>query len=130
MMRIWSSRRRTWAIFAILVGLWIVFAPFSRPLPGGAVFSFESTPEINCQTPVIGMLGDDQPTALVYTTPLPAAGDPTTERRVDCTSRARFRVTLGVLVVTMSTVLALTRPRSYSASPAQRSTEVSPHDLG
>jgi len=124
MTRIWPSRRRTWAIFAILVGLWIAFAPFSRPLPGGAVFSFESTPEINCQTPVVGMLGDDRPIALVYTKPLPAVGDPTTERQIDCTSRARFRVALGVILVTISTALALNRPRTNSGPPVQHATEV------
>jgi len=80
---------------AVVLGLWIALVPFTRPLPGSTTFSLEATPEVNCRTPVIGMLGDDQPTVEVYTTPRPQAGDPTEPRTVDCTGRARFRIVLG-----------------------------------
>ncbi len=105
-----TTRRQWWAIASLLVGLWIVLAPFNRPLPGGEAFSFEATPEIGCRTPVVGMFGDDQPLTEVYTTPIPAEGDPIEQRRVDCTGRARFRVTLGGLLTLTSLALA-TRTR-------------------
>jgi hypothetical protein len=100
------SRRHWWAVAGLLVGLWVLLAPFSRPLPGGEAFSFEATPEIGCRTPVIGMLGDDQPITEVYTSPLPAQGDPVVDSAVDCTGRARFRVVVGGLLLIASVVLA------------------------
>ncbi len=77
------TRRQWWAVAALLVGLWVLLAPFSRPLPGGETFSFEATPEIGCRTPVVGMLGDDHPIGEVYTSPLPAQGDPVADSAVD-----------------------------------------------
>ena len=101
-----QTRRQWLAVAALLVGLWVLLAPFSRPLPGGEPFSFEATPEIGCRTPVAGMLGDDRPIAEVYTSPLPIMGDPVVESAVDCTGRARFRVAVGGLLLIASVVLA------------------------
>lgn len=100
-------RRQWWAAALLLVGLWIIMAPFSRPLPGGEAFSFDATPEIGCRTPVVGIFGDDQPVGEVYAGPLPAEGDPVEDRRVDCTTRARFRVAVGGLLVVASMALLL-----------------------
>ena len=41
-----TSRRRVLAGLALLLGLWITLAPFARPLPGGAPYTLEATPEI------------------------------------------------------------------------------------
>ncbi len=87
------------ALAALLLGLWIALAPFTRPLAGGAAFSLEATPEIGCRTPVVGILGDDRPIGEVYASPRPSAGEPMVERVVDCTGHARFRVGLGGLLV-------------------------------
>ena len=95
----------------LLVGLWIALAPFARPLPGGEAFSFEATPEVGCQSPVIGMFGADQPVADVYTVPRPSEGDPVESRSVDCTGRARFRVAVGGLLVAMAAGRARSRRR-------------------
>lgn len=100
------TRRQWWAVAALLVGLWVLLAPFSRPLPGGETFSFEATPEIGCRTPVVGMLGDDHPIGEVYTSPLPAQGDPVADSAVDCTGRARFRAIVGGLLLIASVALA------------------------
>ena len=116
------SRRQWWAVGSLLVGLWIALVPFSRPLPGGEAFSFEATPEINCRTPLVGMLGDDRPVAEVYTVPLPAKGDPVEDRQVDCTGRARFRVALGSLLAAASIALATTGRRPDSGPVADQST--------
>ena len=90
------SPRRRWTTLTILVlGLWIAAAPFSRPLPGGAPFSFESTPEVGCRTPLVGAFVGDAPSADAYTSPRPAIGDPMSPTIVDCGSRARFRLVLG-----------------------------------
>ena len=103
------TRRQWWAIASLLVGLWIILAPFNRPLPGAEAFAFEATPEIGCRTPVVGMFGHDQPLAEVFIKPPPAEGDPTVESRVDCTGRARFRVALGGLLTLTSLILTTTR---------------------
>jgi hypothetical protein len=116
------SRRQWWAVAALLAGLWIALAPFSRPLPGGEAFSFEATPEIDCRTPMVGILGDDRPVAEVYTVPLPADGDPVEERLVDCTGRARFRFALGSLLLATSIALVVTGRRSDSGPVADHPT--------
>ena len=82
-------------IFALLVGGWVAIAPFSRPLPGGAPFSFEATPKVDCLSPLIGAFRGDRPVADVYITPRPQVGDPTMEITIDCDSRAQFRFALG-----------------------------------
>ena len=85
---------------AILVlGLWIAIAPFTRPLPGGAPFSFESTPEVGCRTPLVGAFIEDRPTADTYSTPRPQADDPMSPTTVDCGGRAAFRLVLGTTLV-------------------------------
>ena len=50
-----TSRRRVLAGLALLLGLWIALAPFARPLPGGAPYTLEATPEIDCRSPLIGL---------------------------------------------------------------------------
>ena len=102
---------------ALCLGLWIGLVPFSRPLPGGAPFSLEATPRIGCQTPVIGMVGHDQPAAEVFTVPRPQAGDPTATKKVDCTRHARFRVTIGTALVVVAIISWTTiRRRGSEAS--------------
>lgn len=112
--------RNTWAVATLLVGLWIAFAPFSRPLPGGEPFSFESTPEIQCKSPVVGVFGSNQPSAEVFTVPRPSAGDPTTSLFVDCTSRARFRLALGGFL-SVAAVIALAAVRRPNRSTRTQS---------
>jgi len=105
-------------VAVVLLGLWIALAPFHRPLAGGAAFSLEATPQVGCRTPVVGMMGDDRPTAEVHTTPRPAEGDPTVLREVDCTGRARFRVALGASLLVLGLLgLAVTRRRTPDRSP-------------
>ncbi len=58
----------------IVLGLWIALIPFSRPLPGGEAFSFESTPEASCKSPIFGAFNDDFPSYEVFTTPKPKVG--------------------------------------------------------
>ena len=82
-------------LLALLVGVWVAAAPFSRPLPGGAPFSFEATPEVNCRSPLVGSFRGDRPVAEVYVAPRPQVGDPTMEITIDCGGRARFRLSLG-----------------------------------
>ena len=107
MTRTRPSRRQWWAAIVLVLGLWILLVPFSRPLPGGEPFSFDATPEIRCGTPLVGIFGNDQPLADVYTVPLPSEGDPVKQSRVDCTGRARFRVALGSLLVAASIAMAV-----------------------
>ena len=101
------SRRQWWTTAVLVLGLWILLIPFSRPLPGGEPFSFDATPEIKCKSPLVGIFGHDRPVADVYTVPLPSEGDPMEERQVDCTGRARFRAALASLLVAASTALAI-----------------------
>ena len=82
-------------IFALLVGGWVSIAPFSRPLPGGAPFSFDATPKVDCRSPLVGTFQGDRPVANVYISPRPKVGDPTMAVTIDCGSRAQFRLTLG-----------------------------------
>ena len=82
-------------ILALLVGAWVAAAPFSRPLPGGAPFSFEATPEVNCRSPLVGSFRGDRPVAEVYLAPRPQVGDRTMAVTIDCGCRARFRLSLG-----------------------------------
>ena len=82
-------------IFALLVGGWVAIAPFSRPLPGGAAFSFDATPKVDCRSPLVGTFQGDRPVAVVYISPRPQVGDPTMAITIDCSSRAQFRLTLG-----------------------------------
>ena len=87
---------RTLGILALLVGTWVAAAPFSRPLPGGAPFSFEATPEVSCRSPLVGSFQGDRPVAEVYVAPRPQVGDRTMEITIDCGGRARFRLSFGV----------------------------------
>jgi len=107
MTRTRPSRRQWWAAAVLVLGLWIVLVPFSRPLPGGEPFSFDATPKFGCGIPLVGIFGDDRPVVEVYTVPLPSEGDPVEERRMDCTGRARFRVSLGSLLVAASIAMAV-----------------------
>ena len=86
----------------VVLGIWIATAPFSRPLPGGAPFSFESTPEVGCRTPLVGAFGGDAPSAYVYTSPRPVAGDPMSPTTVECGGRARFRLALGTTLLVVA----------------------------
>ena len=79
----------------IVLGLWIALIPFSRPLPGGEAFSFESTPEASCKSPIFGAFNDDFPSYEVFTTPKPKVGDITVTRSINCSDRATFRLALG-----------------------------------
>ena len=87
-----TSPRRVLAGLAIVLGLSI-----ARPLPGGAPYTLEATPEIGCRSPLVGLLSGDSPWADVYTTPRPSSDDPRTPTTVDCRSRAGFRVGLGAI---------------------------------
>lgn len=107
MTRTRPSRRQWWAVSVLALGLWIALVPFSRPLPGGEPFSFDATPEIGCGMPLVDIFGNDQPVAHVYTVPLPSESDPMEGRLMDCTGRARFRVTLGSLLVAVSIAMAV-----------------------
>jgi len=79
----------------IVLGLWIALIPFSRPLPGREIFSFDSTPEISCKSPIISAFNDNLPSYKVYINPIPKIGDPTTHKSVDCSEKATFRLALG-----------------------------------
>ena len=105
-------------ILALLIGAWVAAAPFSRPLPGGAPFSFEATPEVNCRSPFVGAFREDRPVAEVYVAPRPKVGDRTMEVTIDCGGRARFRLSFGaglalaglvVLVASRGSIRALSR---------------------
>lgn len=85
----------TSAILLITLGFWIALMPFSRPLPGGEVFSFESTPEASCRSPIFGTFTEDSPFYEVYTNPKPKIGDPTINESISCSSRATFRFVFG-----------------------------------
>ena len=107
-----TSRRRVLAALALLLGLWIALAPFSRPLPGGAPYTLEATPEIDCRSPLIGLLYGDSPRADVYTTPRPSSDDHRTPTTVDCRSRAGFRVGVGaIFLISGVSVLVIGRRR-------------------
>jgi len=108
----------TLGILALLVGAWVAAVPFSRPLPGGAPFSFEATPEVKCRSPLVGSFRGDQPVAEVYVAPRPQVGDRTMEITIDCGGRARFRLSFGaglalaglvVLVASRGSIRALSR---------------------
>ena len=98
-------------ILALLVGVWVAAAPFSRPLPGGAPFSFEATPEVNCRSPFVGSFREDRPVAEVYVAPRPQVGDRTMEVTIDCGGRARFRLSFGAGLV-LAGLVVLTASRS------------------
>ena len=109
---------RTLGILALLVGAWVAAAPFSRPLPGGAPFSFEATPEVSCRSPLVGSFHGDRPVAEVYVAPRPQVGDRTMAVTIDCGGRARFRLSFGaglavaglvVLVDSRGSIRALSR---------------------
>ena len=105
-----TSPRRLLAGVALILGLWIALAPYTRPLPGGAPYTLEATPEIGCRSPVVGLLSGDSPRADVYTTPRPSSSDPRTPTTVDCRSRAGFRVGLGMIfLVGGASVLVVNR---------------------
>ena len=107
-----TSRRRVLAALALLLGLWIALAPFARPLPGGAPYTLEATPEIDCRSPLIGLLYGDSPRADVYTTPRPSSDDHRTPTTVDCRSRAGFRVGVGaIFLISGASVLVIGRRR-------------------
>ena len=114
-----SPRRRLTLPVMVLLGIWIAAAPFARPLPGGASFSFESTPElawstpeVACRTPLVGAFSVDTPSADVYISPKPVAGDPMMSITVECGGRARFRLVLGsTLVVVAVGLVVLDRRR-------------------
>ena len=108
-----TSRRRVLAGLALLLGLWIALAPIARPLPGGAPYTLEATPEIDCRSPLIGLLSGDSPWADVYTTPRPSSDDPRTPTTVDCRSRAGFRVGVGaIFLIGGASVLVIGRRRN------------------
>ncbi len=96
----------------VLLGLWIATAPFSRPLPGGAPFSFESTPEVGCRTPLVGAFVGHAPSADVYTSPRPVIGDPMSTTTVECGGRARFRLALGTTLLVVAVGLLVVDRRS------------------
>ena len=104
-------------ILALLVGVWVAAAPFSRPLPGGAPFSFEATPEVNCRSPLVGSFRGDRPVAEVYVAPRPQVGDRTTEVTIDCGGRARFRLSLGAGLALAGLVVLVASRGSHSALP-------------
>lgn len=92
------NRRRlclTLGTVALIIGVWVGVAPFSRPLPGGSPFSFEATPEMNCRSPLFGVFGNDRPVVEVYVEPRPEIADPKVVTTIDCSGRAQFRFSLG-----------------------------------
>ena len=105
----------TLGILAVLVGVWVSAAPFSRPLPGGAPFSFEATPEVNCRSPLVGSFRGDQPVAEVYLAPRPQVGDRTMAVTIDCGGRARFRLSFGAGLA-LAGLVVLTASRSSFGS--------------
>ena len=97
-------------------------APFTRPLPGGASFSFESTPEVGCRTPLVGAFTEDRPTADAYSTPRPQADDPMAPTTVDCfiesTPEVGCRTPLvGAFIEDRPTADAYSTPRPQAAAP-------------
>ena len=104
-------------ILTLLVGVWVAAAPFSRPLPGGAPFSFEATPEVNCRSPLVGSFRGDRPVANVYVAPRPQVGDRTMEITIDCGGRARFRLSFGAGLVLAGLVVLVASRGSVSAVP-------------
>ena len=74
------------ATLLIILGLWVALIPFSRPLPGGEIFSFENTPEASCRSPIFGTFAEDSPSYDVYVSPKPKIGDPTINQSISCSS--------------------------------------------
>jgi hypothetical protein len=93
------------ASILIVLGLWITLVPFSRPLPGGEIFSFESTPEASCRSPIFGTFIEDSPSYEVYIDPKPKIGDPTVSTSVSCSGRATFRFIFGFSFFLLGTSL-------------------------
>jgi len=95
------------ATLMVLLGLWITLIPFSRPLPGGEIFSFENTPEASCRSPIFGTFTDDSPSYDVYVNPKPTIGDSTVSRSISCSSRATFRFVFGLSLAFLGSSLLL-----------------------
>ena len=117
-----SSRRRWTALTLLVLGLWIAVAPFTRPLPGGAPFSFESTHELGCRTPLVDAFVEDRPTADAYSTPRPQADDLMAPTTVDClidsTPEVGCRTPLvGAFVEDRPTADAYSTPRPQVDDP-------------
>jgi hypothetical protein len=95
-------------IIAVAVGLWIVLAPFPRPVPGGVVDAIEVTPEARCGSALLDALrGDATATAVVAATEVASSSDPQEEVTVDCSDRARTRVAVGVVVVILGGIAVI-----------------------
>ncbi len=95
------------ATFLIVLGLWIALIPFSRPLPGGEIFSFENTPEASCRSPIFGTFTEDSPSYDVYISPKPEIGDLTVNKSVSCSGRATFRFVFGFSLLFLSACLLI-----------------------
>jgi len=95
------------ATLLIVLGIWISLVPFSRPLPGGEIFSFENTPEASCRSPIFGTFTDDSPSYDVYINPKPKIGDPTVNKSVSCSGRATFRFVFGLSLLLSGSSLLL-----------------------
>ena len=87
------------ATLLVILGLWISLIPFSRPLPGGGIFSFENTPEVSSRSPIIGTFTEDSPSYEVYVNPKPKIGDPTISKSINCSSSATFRFVFGISII-------------------------------
>ena len=103
------------ATLLVILGLWISLIPFSRPLPGGGIFSFESTPEVSCRSPIFGTFTEDSPSYEVYVNPKPKIGDPTISKSISCSSRATFRLVFGLslFLIGMSLLVYLQRNKKW-----------------
>ena len=117
-----SSRLRWTALTLLVLGLWIAVAPFTRPLPGGAPFSFESTHELGCRTPLVDAFVEDSPAADAYLTPRPQVDDPMAPTTVDCfidsTPEVGCRTPLvGAFVEDRPTADAYSTPRPQVDDP-------------
>ncbi len=101
-------------IVLIALGLWIALIPFSRPLPGGEIFSFESTPAASCKSPILSAFNNDLLSYEVYVNPKPKIGDPTIYKSLDCSERATFRLAMGLffLLLGLSAVIYLLKTRN------------------
>ena len=95
------------ATLLVVLGLWISLIPFSRPLPGGGIFSFENTPEVSCRSPIFGTFTEDSPSYEVYVNPKPKIGDPTISKSINCSSRATFRFVLGLSLLFLGICLTV-----------------------
>ena len=103
------------ATLLVVLGLWISLIPFSRPLPGGGIFSFENTPEVSCRSPIFGTFTEDSPSYEVYVNPKPKIGDPTISKSINCSSRATFRFVFGISIflIGMSLLIYLQRSKKW-----------------